>query len=218
MQEAMSVTLGRELMLPAYILGSLAELNRQWLGMLGMPAAHDRPLQVPADLLPRFARIDERRRTALAQAPYALFDLRFADDPAWERALTAVYPRVADAVVSGISARQFTQLVIFFAWNVAQVEPRCAPLVLGMSERVAAMLARLTLDRLPDLNGAFCGGLSLRWAASRSYWLPLTSETCPPGSADFRRALLFGVQLAASARLARSDPHPGRERHIRATT
>jgi len=205
-QDAMFVTPGRQPLLPPFIISSLLQLNRRLLDL----AARPRPASgwhpcVPENLALRLAGMNEERREALARVPYALFDLRFADDAHWERALTcAAHPCVADAGMREAEAQQFAQLIVFFAWNLAQAEPRCAPLVLGMSERVAATLAALTLDRLPGLHGLLRGALSLRWPERRSYWFAITSGTCLPGSADFRRAQLFGLQLAAAARLNRA--------------
>lgn len=203
MQDAMFVTPGRQPLLPPFIVSSLLQLNRRLLEL----AARPRPTSgwhpyVPENLALRLARMNEERREALARVPYALFDLHFADDARWERALTcAAHPRVTDAGAREADAQQFAQIIVFFAWNVAQAAPRCAPLVLGMSERVAAALAALTLDRLPELHGLLRGALSLRWPERRSYWFALTSGSHLPGSADFRRTQLFGLQLAAAARL-----------------
>lgn len=202
MQNTPSPAQDRPPLLPTFILSSLQRLNRHLLGLLAFPECH-RLLHVPPGLAQRFAQLSEERREALALVPYALFDLRFADESGWQQAmLAAAHPRVADAPVAESPLQHLAQLVVFFAWNLVQVERRCAPLVLGMSERLADALAAVTLDRLPGLTTLLHQGLTLRWAASRSYWGLLTSEACRPGSTDFHRAQLFGLQLEAAALVA----------------
>lgn len=201
-QNTPSPSHNRPPLLPAYIHSSLQRLNRHLLGLLALPG-FERLLRVPPDLAQRFAQLGEERREALALVPYALFDLRFGDESGWQQAfLAAAHPRVADAPAPESPLHHLAQLVVFFAWNLAQVERRSTPLVLGMSERLAGALAAITLDRLPGLTALLHQGLTLRWAASRSYWGLLTSDACQPGSTDFRRAQLFGLQLEAAALVA----------------
>lgn len=199
MQHTASPAHNRPPLLPAYIFTSLQRLNRHLLALLALPECH-RLLRVPPGLAQRFAGLSEERREALALVPYALFDLRFADESGWQQALlAAAHPGVADAPAPESPVHHLAQLVVFFAWNLAQVERRSTPLVLGMSERLAGELATATLDQLPGLTNLLQHGLALRWAASRSYWGLLTSDACHPGSTDFHRAQLFGLQLEAAA-------------------
>jgi len=62
--------------------------------------------------------------------------------------------------------------------------------------------ASLTLDKLPGLFESQRHNLSLRWAHCKSYWFAMTGAASVPESRNLRRAQLFGLQVAAAARLS----------------
>lgn len=188
------------------LLGSLGQLNRRFLDLAGgrhVGGGSEWGLHAPADLAGRIAALGDERRNALSQCPYALFDIRFCDDAHWQISLQSG-PRwsVADLPPQHPQIAEFLQFALFFCWHLAQTQPLSAPLILGMAERTARDLGRVTLDRLPGLIGAQRHHLSLRWANCRSFWCALTSAASCPGSVNLRRAQLFGLQIAAAARLS----------------
>lgn len=206
MHEAKTAASHPGALLSPQLLGSLGQLNRRFLDLAGTRragAGSEWGLNAPADLTWRIAALGEERRTALSQCPYALFDIRFCDDVHWQISLQSG-PRwsVADLPAPNPQIAEFLQLALFFCWHLAQTQPLSAPLILGMAERTARDLASVTLDRLPALIGSQRHHLSLRWANCRSFWCALTSAASCPGSANLRRAQLFGLQIAAAARLS----------------
>ena len=206
MQEAMIIGVNREPLLSAALLGSLNQLNRRFLDLAGARGATggaEWGLSVPPDLAQRIAALTEDRRAALSHCPYALFDVRFCDEAHWRVSLQSLsHWRVEDQSAQDPQVAEFLQLALFYAWHLAQTQPLSAPLILGMGERIARELGRVTLDRLPGLIGTQRHHLSLRWANCTSYWHSLTSAASAPGSANLRRAQLYGLQIAAGARLS----------------
>ncbi len=206
MQEARPAGTHREPLLSQQLLSSLNQLNRRFLDLAagcGAICGSQWSLSAPAELARRIAGLSEERRTALSQCPYALFDIRFCDDAHWQISLqSAPHWRVADLPAQNPQIAEFLQLALFYCWHLAQTQPLSAPLILGMAERTARDLGRVTLDRLPALIGLQRHHLSLRWANSRSYWYALTSPASLPGSVNLRRAQLFGLQIAAAVRLS----------------
>jgi hypothetical protein len=95
MQEALACGWAREIQLPVDIRRSLRELNHRFLDL---SCAHARtPLERTQAVLPgevggRVASLSPAQRSAAANCPYALFDLRFQDDGHWG-------PRVKDAAI-----------------------------------------------------------------------------------------------------------------------
>ncbi len=203
MQEAMFINPGREALLSAPALRSLGQLNRRFLDLVCAEggAQEEWSLPVPSALRSRLLCLGGARCDALAQSPYALFDIRFFDDPLWEAALQSLSQwRVEDVPGSYSRSAEFLQLALFYAWHLAQTQPLSAPLILGMSEHIARALAKVTLDRLPGLMYTHRHHLGLRWPNCLSFWHPLTAAQ--PGSPAFRKAQLFGFQVAAAVRIS----------------
>lgn len=201
MQQTMLVNAQREPLLSTPLLRSLCQLNRRFLELAcAAGSMGEWGLHVPVDMTARFISLGDERREALAQCPYALFDIRFCDDRQWESSLQDVARwRVADMPDLDARSADFLRLALFYSWHLAQTQPLSAPLILGMTERTACELAKVTLDRLPALFFAHRHHLGLRWPTCRSFWNLLTAAQ--PGSATFRRTQLFGFQIAAAVRL-----------------
>jgi hypothetical protein len=201
-QEAIIVQPGREPLLSPPLLRSLNQLNRRFLELVCTGATlGEWGLQVPAELGSRLASLSDVRREALSRCPYALFDVRFCDDQHWDAALlSASRWSVQDAPDPELRSTEFLQLALFYVWHLAQTQPLSAPLILGMAERIARDLAKVTLDCLPGLLFAHRHHLGLRWPHCRAYWHSITSAQ--PGSPAFRKAQLFGFQVAAAVRLS----------------
>ena len=195
----------QDAILSPQLLRSLGELNRRFLDLAGAganPGVSEWHLRVPAELALRIARLTQDRRAAVATCPYALFDMRFCDEAHWHSALQAgARWRVNDISPADAGTAEFVQLALFYCWHLATSSPRSATLILGMSERTARSLASVTLDKLPGLFESQRHHLSLRWAGCRSFWLALTGAASVPESRNLRRTQLFGLQVAAAARL-----------------
>ena len=194
----------QEAVLSPPLLRSLSELNRRFLDLAGAGREGGEWMpRVPSELALRIAGLTLDRRAALAACPYALFDMRFGDDAHWRSALQSGGTwRVNDITRADAGTAEFVQLALFFSWHLAASSPHAATLILGMSERIARSFAGVTLDRLPGLFESQRHHLSLRWAHCKSYWFAMTGAASLPESRNLRRAQLFGLQVAAAARLS----------------
>jgi hypothetical protein len=178
------------------ILVSLRELNRRFLE-LAAALGREPPLI-------RIARLTEAQRAAAANCPYALFDMRFEDEPHWVRLLQSpVAWHIADAPLVEPEAMEFVRLALFYVWHIAATAPLRAQLLLGMPREVVAAFARLTVDRLPGIALAEAGNLTARWQSCDAFWNALLAAAARLEPAALRRAQLRGIQFAAAARLGK---------------
>jgi hypothetical protein len=131
-----------------------------------------------------------------------LFDLRFQEDEHWRARLAAGAAwRVADEAAIDAETAAFVRLALFYAWHAASTAKLTAQLLLGMSERTAAAFRSVTLHHLLGLVASESAHLTARWPGSSVFWDALTRAAARRDPARLRRIQLFGLQLAAAARL-----------------
>ncbi len=178
------------------LLMSLRELNRRFLGL---PAAAGAGAPRPG-----FAGLADAQRSAAADCPYALFDIRFGDEAHWSRLLRDPGAwHVADAQRVDPETLEFVRVALFYVWHVATSAPLRAQVLLGMPRETVALFASQTVDRLPSLALLEAARLSPRWQGCDAYWDALLAAAQRPGSDALRRAQLRGIQFAAAQCLAR---------------
>jgi hypothetical protein len=205
MLEAHVVRWVRESHVSAEMLESVRELNHRFLDLVAIQPldwSSSRPgssVAVSAQVAP----LSAAQKAAAANCPYALFDLRFADDRHWQRRLRVTdHWNVADEVPADSKTLDFVRLALFFAWHVASTTKLAGRLLLGMHELTAAAFRGATIDRLPSLAATEATNLTARWSNCATYWSALTGAASGPNSANLRRIQLYGLQLAAAAHLA----------------
>ena len=195
MQDAFVGNWAQESHLSAEILGSLRDLNHRFLDLTA-----SRTTDWVAGLV---APLSAAQRAAAAGCPYALFDLRFQDEGHWRlRLLNSGAWRVADESVADDETVNFVRLALFYAWHVASSAGLKAQLLLGMNATTAAAFRRITVNQLPALVATEAGYLSARWSGCAAYWSALTAAASRADPAALRRVQLYGLQLAAAARLS----------------
>ncbi|HUX73527.1 MAG TPA: hypothetical protein VMV25_06485 [Steroidobacteraceae bacterium] len=171
------------------IMRSLRQLNCGFLDLQAFAAG-------------RFGGLSTAQKEAIANCPYALFDLRFHDDGYWQRRLQSAQAwQVADTPPADPQIAAFAQLALFYAWHVAATARLSARLLLGMHEATAATLGGITLDRLPALALSEAVHLSARWSHCDAYWQALANAAARADRVRLRRVQLYGLQLAAAAHL-----------------
>jgi hypothetical protein len=194
MQDAFVGNWVQESHLSTEILGSLRDLNHQFLDltaarMTDWVAAHVAPLSAT-------------QRAAAAGCPYALFDLRFQDDGYWRlRLQDSEIWRVADGAAVDDETLNFVRVALFYAWHVASGVGLKAQLLLGMNGATANAFRRIKVNQLPALVASEAVHLSARWSGCKAYWSALTGAASRADPVALRRVQLYGLQLAAAARL-----------------
>jgi len=195
----------RESRLAPETLESLRELNHRFLDLLGTQSGVWRsanPVTVSLELPGRLAPLSPGQKRAIADCPYALFDLRFGDDHHWcARLVEPARWSVCDDGVRDTPTLDFVRLALFFAWHVAATARLAARYLLGMNENTVAAFRGITIDCLPAIAAAEAVNLSARWSDCPPYWDALTQAACGPDSVALRRVQLSGLQLAAAAQL-----------------
>ena len=195
MQDAFVGNWAQESHLSADILGSLHDLNHRFLDLAAT--------RTTDWVSGRVAPLSAAQRAAAAGCPYALFDLRFQDEGHWRlRLQNSGGWRVADESVVDDETVSFVRLALFYAWHVASSAGLKAQLLLGMNGTTAAAFRRITVNHLPALVATEAGHLSARWSGCTAYWGALTDAAWRADPAALRRVQLYGLQLAAAARLS----------------
>jgi hypothetical protein len=95
----------------------------------------------------------------------------------------------------------FVRLALFYAWHVAAGAGLKAQLLLGMNGSTAAAFRLVTVNQLPPLVATEAVHLSARWNGCPAYWSALTTAASRANPEALRRVQLYGLQLAAAARL-----------------
>jgi hypothetical protein len=200
MREVRVKTWTREAQVPVGLLESLRELNHRFLDLIAGQCAQWR--SIDGELKRQVTPLSPAQKKAAANCPYALFDLRFHDEAHWQMRLQLERKWVvADDTSIDQATRDFVRLALFFAWHVASTGKLAPTLLLGMSEQTAAAFRGATIDCLPGLVESEAAHLSARWSSSSIYWRALTGAASGANSIELRRIQLYGLQLAAAARL-----------------
>jgi hypothetical protein len=205
MQEAFVGGWARQPHFSVETLGALHDLNHRFLDLIGAaPGGWPPPgrPKLPGEVAAQVAPLSAAQRSAAANCPFALFDLRFHDDEHWRARIgRADRWRIADEARPEDEAVTFLRLALFYAWHVASTANLAAQLILGMSEDTAAAFRGVTLNRIPSLAAGELDTLTVRWCGSAAFWGALVRAASRTDPARLRRVQLFGLQLAAAARL-----------------
>ncbi len=193
MQEALVGSWTQESHLSRETLIPLRDLNHRFLDL-----AASRPEWLASQVGP----LTGAQRGAMAGCPYALFDLRFQDERYWQQRLHDPGAWFIAEESAADEAASFVRLALFYAWHVASGAGLKAQLLLGMHLNTIAAFRRATINQLPGLAAVEAKILSVRWSDCPAYWSALSAAASCGEAATLRRVQLYGLQLAAAARLA----------------
>jgi len=212
MQDAHTGSWARGTQVPLELLESVRDLNRRFLDLAAGETGGWRSAGrvMPADLSARIAPLSPGQKTAAANCPYALFDLRFDDDAHWRTRLRNAgswgvsESSAVDAAAPGsavdAATLEFVRVALFFAWHVSSAAKLAPQLLLGMREDTAAAFRGATIDCLPSLAASEALHLTARWNGCARYWCALAGAASRPNPGELRRIQLYGLQLAAAPR------------------
>ncbi len=210
MQDAQVVSWARETQVSAEMLESVRGLNSRFLDLAAAQSGSQSSGQwnssihvgLSADVSAQIAPLSAAQKAAAASCPYALFDLRFRDDRHWRtRFGHGGRWSVADEAPVHANTLDFVRLALFFAWHVASAGKVAPQLLLGMHEGTVAAFRAATIDCLPALAETEAVHLTARWNDCPAYWGALADAAARPNPAGLRKIQLYGLQLAAAARL-----------------
>jgi hypothetical protein len=208
MQAGIGGNWAREPHLSSEQLNSVRGLNQRFLDLAGggadqwdasrLPGGN---LMLAAGLAQQLAPLSRTQRAAVASCPYALFDLRFEDQTYWESRLAQTPPlRVADESLDA-EVVDFVRLALFYAWHVSCTASLAAQFLLGMSPATVESFRGVGVNSLPGLAASEAANLSARWRDCAAYWSALIAAAARADPPALRRVQLYGLQLAAAARL-----------------
>ncbi len=208
MQEGINGNWLREPHLTTEQVNSVRSLNLRFLDLAGRtegPWDACRPTggnsMLAAGLAQQLAPLSRTQRAAVASCPYALFDLRFENEAYWQSRLAQHTPyRVAEESPDG-DVVDFTRLALFYSWHVCSTASLAAQFLLGMSPATVDSFRGLGVNSLPGLAASEAVNLSARWRNSPAYWSALIGAAERAEPSTLRRVQLYGLQLAAAARL-----------------
>ncbi|MDP9089396.1 MAG: hypothetical protein M3O26_11750 [Pseudomonadota bacterium] len=180
-------------------LTSMRGLNRRFLDLADKGVSW-------SGLAGQVALLSPPQRSAAADCPYALFDLRFQDEAHWRARLqTASAWCIADAPRADYELVDFVRLALFYTWHLASSAGLAAHLLFGMQGNTADAFRRIPVDALPALAVSEAVNLAPRWNHCNAYWTALIGAAARSDAAALRRVQLSGLQLAAAAQLP-SEP------------
>lgn len=177
------------------IVREIADMNLRGLRAVRAATTDAAPQSLPPaleSLRVAWQALDDQALTAMADAPYLLFEWRVnTERPA---GITAGW--LAHAEI-----RRYTRILCHFAWHTSRVRLVAAPLLLGCSPADAAALAGLDLGELDALTESAAERVGLRWAEDIRHWeRRLTAAAAADRNALWENTLAGVQRLAGKAR------------------
>ena len=163
-----SLALGPPAAEPALTEANLGFLERVAAEAAAHPRAAPQAAGVyglPAEQAAKVMRLLPAERARLATAPFALFDLRFADAHFWAGILERRAGHPAQA-----STSRWTRGVTVLGWHLAQRGGLVAALSIGMTPGVQSLWAAMPLGALETVAAAAEEVLTARWPVHPRFW------------------------------------------------
>lgn len=139
-------------------------------------------------------------RHSLAMLPFVLVDARFMDVDWWRSvSVIDVHQHGARRDPNGLpedSSAELMQETLMFAWQTARWDRLAAQFLLGMSFRVANIIAGLTPQQVRTIAEREPHAVRIRWGDDPLFWRDLLSAA---SMADFQR--LAALQLTGKLRI-----------------
>jgi len=171
----------------------LAELNLHFLNLFARDAVFPDFVQTQM----RSLSADAKR--SMSQCPFPLFLLPLQD------AVLPCNEHVNPAPLSGLqeinAQTQWVASVVFFAWHLAQTHVLALRYLLGVDDRTANTLRRLSIADLQRVAERVIGRVSVRWVHHKFFWPNLMRFARAKDRTRLQMALLLGRQLFATEAL-----------------
>lgn len=139
-------------------------------------------------------------RHSLAMLPFILVDARFMDADWWRRVSAIdLHQHGARSDPNGLpedSSAELMQETLMFAWQTARWDRLAAQFLLGMSFRVANIIAGLTPQQVRTIAEREPQAVRIRWGDDPVFWQDLLSAA---SMADYQR--LATLKLTGKLRI-----------------
>lgn len=122
-----------------------------------------------------FAEFPAEARTRIAECPFALVDAGFDDADRWVRVKNGTYVDAGKSRPPLPSAygQRLAQMMLILAWSLARSNRDAAHVVLGMSQRCAAVVGDIGLSVLPSIAEQHAQLIRPRWEDRPDIWRQL---------------------------------------------
>jgi hypothetical protein len=139
-------------------------------------------------------------RYSLSMLPFVLVDIRFMNAAWWHRmSVTDLHQHRAGESSNGLpddSSEELMQETMMFAWQTARWDRSAAQLLLGMSARVANIIAALTPQQVRTIAAREPHAVRVRWGGDPWFWRDLLLAA---SMSDHQR--LAALQLTGKLRI-----------------
>ena len=151
------------------------QLNSRCLEFLSQMAAgseDDCPLALVKLHRELWRQLDAGACERAARLPFVIMDVHFTDSSWWHRARRPTEQSAVPtaACFPNAIAKQLMNETLMFVWHIAQSDLRAAPLIVGMSPEVTAVVAGLSAHELRNIAEQNAAEIEPRWRASPHWW------------------------------------------------
>jgi hypothetical protein len=215
MKNAVETTRARPVpttILPATLLGQIQALNVDYLDLLlfelDTPGSCKAGLRaLPSALVPMLKQLPRAGRESIAACPFTLFSLGF-ERPALLTALLCTAQRdireqYATPINQQTLERSFFELALVFASHVLQMDRIAARILFGMTDDIAAALARAPLWLLKHVASDPQHELTPRWPRNPHFWPDLLGFAHSGDTARLDMTRTQGLQIMAAEQAER---------------
>jgi hypothetical protein len=185
------------------LFSELHALNREFVSLLVSEASANGNMDLPETVLHSLRLLSRPQLEALAQSPYALFDLGLEDRHCGSWSISRC--RVAVDTSTYRARCDFVRTALHFAWHAARTELRLARFIVGIGDATAKQLANLSVVDVAGVASLLVGRLVARWRGNPCFWPDLVRFVSLQAEDSLQASKLLGCQLGAATWVSASQ-------------
>ena len=191
----------------ARVLEAVCDINEHRVSALTELARHGKVsidiVRPNAEAL-RHLEVDGCKRAA--RIPVLLLDLHFQSADWWRNAVE-FNDAISSAVTSATSlpvdlAAELTRETLIVGWLAVRDTPQSVNLLFGMSDAVANLLGKLSVQQIDRIAARRSRELRIRWQSNPEFWQRLIAAGYSGDAEDLCETHLFGLQLLGGELMA----------------
>jgi hypothetical protein len=194
-------TYARSALLAPDCLDAIAKANLAFIELLRARASCSQAgmYGIATKTINRLVQLPPSQQVMLADCPYALFDLAYADARLW-RTITQ-RPALPDLTPDNPNSK-FVRMAVFLTWHLSRSSDEAAILGLGMAPDVLRIWRGVELNALEEIASAAGASLTARFANHGIFWERLITSVVTRDISPSSSIRLLGLQLLAASRLS----------------